>query len=68
MIEELGQHNLTKSAGVMGRFFRIDPVLIGRSTFFEYAFRAAAFQHAQRLEQEAQEREAAKIKAQQTRR
>jgi hypothetical protein len=50
------EHRFVQTAGLIARFFRIDPVQVVDSGQFEYAFRAAAFNYVQRKEEESAEK------------
>jgi hypothetical protein len=59
MIDRYQQSGLLKNAALVARFFRIDPVVVVRSSWKDYALRTAAYRYAAAKEAEESKRQAA---------
>lgn len=56
MIEKAREDRRTQAAGLIGRFFHIDPLVVLNSDYMDWSIRMAAYQHAMKEEEAAQKK------------
>jgi hypothetical protein len=63
MIDQYEETGMVRMAGLIARFFRIDPMVVLKSSWRDYAIRAAAYRYVSRIEREEQQRQNAQHKS-----
>lgn len=53
MVDAVEEQDVVKMAGIIGKYFGLDPIDILNGSYFEFAVRLAAFNQAVKAEEEA---------------